>query len=113
MLGQVRDTTRYDSLEVCPFHAFRKATLMHNGPICTNSDTCRVCGKNATALWSGKLLDLTVSYFECETCGYVQTEYPYWLDRAYSHAINDSDTGIMARNLANARIVLATLIALG
>jgi hypothetical protein len=59
------------------------------------------------------VLDLEVKYFECPTCGYVQTEAPYWLDRAYAEAINDSDTGIMMRNQANARIALATLLLLG
>jgi hypothetical protein len=73
-------------------------------------DTCRACAGEAQYLWHGKLLDLTVRYFECKVCGYVQTECPYWLDRAYASTINDSDTGIMARNLDNARIVLATLL---
>jgi Methyltransferase domain len=72
---------------------------------------CRVCGKSASGLWSGPLLDLTVRYMRCSHCEYVQTESPYWLDRAYSNSINDSDTGIMARNLGNCRIVLATLFA--
>lgn len=75
-------------------------------------DTCRACAGEAKYLWNGKLLDLTVSYFECKVCGYVQTESPYWLERAYSEAINVSDTGIMMRNLANARIVMATLLSL-
>ncbi len=39
----------------------------------------------------------------------MQTEDPYWHERAYSEAINDSDTGIMTRNLANSKIVLAKL----
>ncbi len=77
------------------------------------SDTCRVCGEKVKLLWPGQLLDLTVHYFECDACRYVQTERPYWLDRAYSDAINGSDTGIMTRNLANARIVMATLVCLG
>ena len=77
-------------------------------------DVCRLCGGNTKYLWSGSLLDITtVKYFDCPVCGYVQTEYPYWLERAYSEAINDSDTGIMARNLSNAKIVLATLLKLG
>ena len=56
---------------------------------------------------------MEVDYFECPNCGYVQTEPPYWLGRAYAEAINDSDTGILMRNQANARIVLATLLILG
>jgi hypothetical protein len=77
-------------------------------------EKCRVCGAVTEYLWNGQLLDLkSVRYFECSHCGYVQTEYPYWHERAYSEAINDSDNGIMARNLANRKIVLATLFTLG
>jgi hypothetical protein len=78
----------------------------------SNHLTCRLCGKLTTPLWKGPLLDLTVSYTQCSHCEYVQTEYPYWLDRAYANSINDSDTGIMARNLTNVRVVLATLFAM-
>ena len=31
--------------------------------------------------------------------GYVQTEEPYWLKKAYYSSINDSYTGMMMRNL--------------
>jgi len=74
---------------------------------------CRLCGELTVFLQFGELLDIHVAYYECLTCGYVQTETPYWLDRAYAEAINDSDTGIMVRNYANARIVLATMLMLG
>lgn len=74
---------------------------------------CRVCGGHSSVLWQGCLLDLKVTYMKCEHCGYVQTERPYWLDRAYARSINESDTGIMSRNLSNARIVLSTLFAVG
>lgn len=70
---------------------------------------CRVCGAMALPVRRGRALDLDIEYFECPECRYVQTETPYWLGRAYGSAINDSDTGIIARNLANARIVLGTL----
>lgn len=43
----------------------------------------------------------------------MQTEYPYWLVQAYSELINKSDTGIIARNLSNRNIVLATLLSFG
>ena len=58
------------------------------------------------------MLDLSVRYMQCAHCGYLQTEQPYWLDRAYENSINESDTGIMARNLTNVHIVLATLFAM-
>src|ERR1700683_4341432 len=75
-------------------------------------DICRVCAGEAKYLWNGEVLDLSLRYYECSACGYVQTEAPFWLDRAYASAINRSDTGILARNLLNAQIVMATLILL-
>jgi hypothetical protein len=74
---------------------------------------CRVCERLSIELFQGALLDQNVTYYECKNCGYVQTEHPYWLDRAYLNAINVSDTGIMARNLSNSRVTLATLACLG
>src|ERR1035437_7644950 len=76
------------------------------------TDICRSCGSPADYLQSGVVLNAEVDYFECRSCGYVQTEAPYWLERAYAEAINDSDTGIMVRNQANVRIVLVTLLML-
>ena len=53
-------------------------------------ENCRVCGAVTDYLWNGYQLDLkSIRYFECSHCGYVQTEYPYWHERAYSEAIND------------------------
>jgi len=74
------------------------------------TNTCRVCGETTLELFQGIVLDLRVSYYECPHCSYVQTETPYWLERAYQNAINHSDTGIMSRNLTNARVALATLV---
>ena len=51
------------------------------------TDICRACGNQALYLQSGAVLDLEVNYFECPNCGYVQTETPYWLVRAYAEAI--------------------------
>ena len=71
--------------------------------------TCRACGATALPVRRGRVLDLDVQYFECTRCRYVETETPYWLERAYTNAINDSDTGILSRNLMNARLVLSTM----
>jgi hypothetical protein len=40
-------------------------------------------------------------YFECGACGSLQTEFPYWLDDAYSSHMSDCDTGAVQRNLQN------------
>src|ERR1700682_6043730 len=75
-------------------------------------ERCRACDSPTIELWRGKLIDLDVQYFECPTCKYVQTEKPHWLERAYASAINASDTGIMSRNISNARIVIGTMWAM-
>ena len=77
------------------------------------TDTCRLCGGKAAYLFNAVLLrEHDVAYFECPDCRYVQTEHPYWLYEAYEEAINLTDTGILRRNLMNARIVQLTLSAL-
>jgi hypothetical protein len=64
-------------------------------------------------LFHALLLNREVSYQECDHCGYVQTQQPDWLEEAYTHALNDTDTGIVRRSLRCARIVSATLSVLG
>jgi hypothetical protein len=78
-----------------------------------NNQFCRSCHGVLNEIFSGNLIGNNVRYYECASCGYVQTETPKWLDQAYAEAINDSDTGIMVRNQANAKIVLATMMMLG
>ena len=71
---------------------------------------CRLCNSLIGNPFSeAELLGHKIKYFECAQCEYVQTEEPFWLDEAYASSINKSDTGIMARNLSNVRLVLATL----
>lgn len=71
---------------------------------------CRLCSSAISQPFSNaKIFEHDVQYYECEFCGYVQTEKPKWLDQAYASPINPSDTGIMARNLSNVGLVLASL----
>lgn len=79
----------------------------------THLQNCRVCKTPTEFVGLGTVLQRKVSYFECQNCGFVQTEEPYWLEEAYKESINVSDTGIVARNLANRDVVLSTLFTLG
>ena len=75
---------------------------------------CRICRNSLPPPFANThLLERDVSYFDCAFCGYVQTEEPTWLDEAYASVMNTSDTGIMARNLSNVSLVLATLATMG
>lgn len=53
-----------------------------------------------------------VKYYRCNSCGFIQTEQPYWLDEAYSSAIAGIDIGTVERAM---RFAYATrcLILLG
>ena len=71
---------------------------------------CRICTKPVEAMFSSVLLQkYSTQYFKCSQCGYVQTEHPHWLEEAYESSINDSDTGMIMRNLWH-RNITATLI---
>ncbi len=78
-----------------------------------NSLDCRICGCESLLVRQGRLFDRDVCYYDCNNCRYVQTQTPTWLDQAYSSPINFSDTGILARNLMNTSLVLASLFVLG
>lgn len=72
---------------------------------------CRCCFHGLSSeLFSAKIFNRDIKYFDCTNCGYVETEYPYWLDEAYASVIDNVDTGIMSRNLSNVSLVLSTLI---
>jgi hypothetical protein len=59
---------------------------------------CRLCGARAKFVYALDVLARhKVNYFECESCGSLQTEYPYWLDDAYSIPGVHVDTGQAAR----------------
>jgi hypothetical protein len=63
-------------------------------------EACRVCGGTTVLAFQAMVLRKhMVSYFSCPTCGFHQTEKPYWLNEAYERPINLSDTGLVARNI--------------
>jgi hypothetical protein len=44
-----------------------------------------------------------VTYYRCPACQFWCTEEPYWLDEAYTEAIDQVDQGLVQRNLTIAR----------
>ncbi len=66
---------------------------------------CRICNSTAGALFTSTILrKYEVTYWRCASCEYIFTDEPFWLDEAYSDAINMSDTGQFGRNIISARI---------
>ncbi|WP_292463383.1 class I SAM-dependent methyltransferase [Methanolobus sp.] len=71
---------------------------------------CRIC--NGESNWAFKSIilgDLEIDYFFCDNCGFLQTEEPYWLGRAYINPINIEDTGILSRNIRLRNITSAII----
>tara|TARA_B100000900_G_C20536540_1_gene698634 strand:+ start:374 stop:1153 length:780 start_codon:yes stop_codon:yes gene_type:complete len=70
---------------------------------------CKICNNTSEMFHKNKILNkYNISYFQCPSCGFVQTEEPYWLNESYNEAISLSDTGIMARNIVFTK--LATIV---
>ncbi|WP_103582082.1 class I SAM-dependent methyltransferase [Campylobacter concisus] len=66
---------------------------------------CKICNGLAKKFDHGFILNkYHINYFQCEKCGFVQTENPYWLKESYSDAISVSDTGVIARNIIFSKI---------
>lgn len=76
----------------------------------TTAERCRLCGEDASPFGSARILaSLEVSYYRCQACGFVQTEEPYWLERAYAQPISKIDLGIISRNISLADTASAVI----
>ncbi len=61
---------------------------------------CKICKAKSNKFHSENVLGkYQVGYFKCDTCGFIQTETPYWLQEAYNSAITHLDIGLIQRNL--------------
>lgn len=61
---------------------------------------CNICHSDSQLLEKAVILDkYNVQYYSCTSCGFIQTETPYWLDEAYSSVIARSDIGLIGRNI--------------
>lgn len=61
---------------------------------------CKICKEITAPLGLATILNkYDVQYYCCPSCGFVQTEAPYWLEEAYSEAIAKADIGLVGRNV--------------
>ncbi len=71
---------------------------------------CKICSAPAAPFANAAVLGShRVEYFICSSCGFVQTEDPYWLEEAYSHAVSRIDIGAVTRNLMLAPVAEAVI----
>lgn len=75
---------------------------------------CKICGNESSLFDSAVILNkYDVKYYQCPSCGFVQTEEPYWLNEAYSSAITSSDIGLIQRNISLSERLHVVLKVLG
>ncbi len=62
--------------------------------------SCNICKHQTRFLFKDIILNkYLISYFQCSSCNFIQTESPYWLDEAYKSAIGLLDIGLLSRNI--------------
>lgn len=60
---------------------------------------CKICSSATETVFSKMiLLKYEVDYHQCQNCGFIQTDQPFWLEEAYNNAITSLDIGILKRN---------------
>ncbi len=61
---------------------------------------CKICNNQSKFFLKNKALNkYDAELFQCESCGFIQTKNPHWLNEAYKSAISQTDTGLVARNI--------------
>jgi hypothetical protein len=73
---------------------------------------CNICSHPSALFGQARIINkYDISYYQCGNCGFVQTETPYWLDEVYQEAINQSDVGLVGRNLAQSKLTRSLITA--
>lgn len=63
---------------------------------------CRLCKSAAYPQFKKTILSKhLITYYKCSKCNSLQTEFPYWLEEAYSPSAEKYDTGKASRTLNN------------
>lgn len=76
--------------------------------------TCRLCSGPSVEKFRHMVLGkYDVGYHECQTCGSLQTDDPYWLDEAYAGVGTGFDTGAAQRSIDTALTMHAILDLIG
>jgi hypothetical protein len=66
---------------------------------------CKICTSESIEQFSAVVMGKhRVRYFLCQTCFFLQTEQPYWLEEAYRQDAATGDTGIVSRSIFYSKI---------
>ncbi len=69
---------------------------------------CKICNSKSNFIFKNLIRSkYCVNFYQCEDCGFVQPDEPFWLEEAYSRSMNLGDTGQVIRSLRAKRVLLA------
>ena len=61
---------------------------------------CHICQNKTSVIFQTKILKkYDVSYHQCSSCRFIQTDDAFWLSEAYENIITSLDIGLINRNL--------------
>lgn len=72
---------------------------------------CKICKGPVEFAFSKVIIGkYEASYHRCRSCGFMQTDEPFWLDESYASAINDIDLGPVNRAVTGARLLEGVIL---
>jgi hypothetical protein len=72
---------------------------------------CKICDSPTSLVFTADILGkYSAGYFRCTSCGFMQTEEPYWLSESYASAINEIDLGPVNRAMTGSKIVEGVIL---
>ena len=75
--------------------------------------SCNICGGKVSQAFTAEVLrKYQVAYFRCDSCGFIQTETPYWLPESYASAINEIDLGPVNRAVTGSDLVEGVILSM-
>jgi len=72
---------------------------------------CRICGVPTEPAFRARIMGkYDAGYHRCPSCGFMQTDDPFWLSESYASAINDIDLGPVNRAVTGSRLVEGVIL---
>ena len=79
----------------------------------TEKFKCPISGKLMNPAFTETILNkYNVTYYYSDESGLLKTEKPYWLSEAYAQPINETDTGLVQRNIFHCELLEVIIEAL-
>lgn len=71
---------------------------------------CRICSAK-TDIFDNTIImgKYEATFSQCQECGFIQADNPYWLDESYAEPVSLSDVGMVRRTFLLAQVAIAVI----